>query len=329
MITVFIGTFNRLSTLERTIKSYKRLKTPHELVIIDNGTDHPACVKLLDRLETTGKVKRIYRLPGCESMDEATDNFNSAIRWEYESGDAGEWFAVSEADVCFDGTDPKALDAYIRLATDTGHSVGPHLRVDKDIPACYPLRSRVLACESRLLYRDLMYWHDGEIPYTHCQTDTTFHLFPATRRFDRLHMDPLRVGPPFDAMHLDWYLDITKPVRENGIYIAGQREVGSWGKAWIRNFWFWWQERGPEYAFRMLQDEPVDTTDLCNVSLIMSWALQYGHGTPIDLDESKEWLLAAIPSPHEHYSPYEARWLDMIYRDDFSSLGWDDTPEKR
>lgn len=320
MITVFIGTYNRFETLVRTVKSYKKFRTPHELVIVDNGTDNLYCQALLSRLEYEGKVKKVYWLPICNSMEEATDNFNIAIRDQFERFEA-EWFAVSEADVCFEGTHPKALDAYVKLAEETGRPAGPHLRVDEKIPASYPLRSRVLACESRLLYKEDMSWL-GKIPYTDCQIDTTFHLFPRTRFFKRLHMNPWRVGPPYDAMHLDWYLNINKPNRENEIYIPGTREIGSWGKAWIRNYWFWFQE-DPVRALELLHAEPAHRDDLCNNSFILSWAYQYGHGCEPNQDESEKWLRYAIPASDErYYWPYQQNWGKMIYLNDFSSLGW-------
>lgn len=319
-LTIFVGTYNRLETLERTVKSYAKLKTPHELVIVDNGTDDPECLALLEKLEK--RVKKIYSLPGCISMEEATDNFNIAIRDQYERGGKDkDWFAVSEADVCFDGTHPRALETYALLATVLGRPVGPHLRVDKNIPAHYPLRSRVLACETWMLYRDQMQWYD-DIPYSECQIDTTFHLFPRRRFFDRLHMDPVRVGPPYDAMHLDWYLNIFKPNRENDIYIPGARPMGSWGKQWLRDFWLWFQE-SPEIAFENLSLEPVDRTDLCNNSFMMSWCYQYGHGVEPNHEASSRWLSNAIPFPHDRYWPQGANWLKMVYLNDFSTLGWD------
>lgn len=317
MLTVFIGTFNRLATLERTVDSFAQFTTPHELVIVDNGTDHPACRALLGQLER--RVKKIYSLPGCDSMDEATDNFNVAIRDQYEHGGAGDWFAVSEADVCFDGTDPGALDAYLRLAKKTGLAVGPHTRVDAGIPACYPLRSRVLATESRLLYESSMEWLD-EIPYSHWPIDTTFHLFPRTRRFNRLHLNTARVGPPYDAMHLDWYLDIFNPTGESVTYMPGPMAVGSWGKSWIRDFWGWFQT-DRELAFQRLLREERNYADLCNNSFMISWCYQYGMGVERDLDESRRWLDAAIPEGTV-WKEFRDDWLRMIYDDDFSALGW-------
>ena len=322
-LTVFIGTFDRLETLDRTVASYERLTTPHELVIVDNGTENRECREFLKTLAKEKRVKKVYNLPACVNMEEATDNFNVAIRDTFERGGKDtDWYAVSEADVCFDGTAPDALDYYLYLAIALpGLAVGPHLRVDQGIPAHYPLRSRVLACETWMLYRDEMECFDG-IYYNKTQIDTTFHLFPRRRRFDRLRMDPVRVGPPYDAMHLDWYLDITAPNRENGIYIPGERKMGSWGKQWIAHFWAWFQT-DPEMAFDSLLLEPTDPTDLCNNSFMLSWCYQYGHGVERDLELSRHWLEAAIPYPNDRYWSRQADWMAMVYDNDFSALGWD------
>lgn len=321
LVSVFVGTTDRLDTLERTVASYDHLTTPHELIIVDNGTEHPECLALLDRLERTKRVKRVYHLPACDNMDEVQANCNLAIRDQHNQGGA-EWFAITEADVCFDETPPETLDVYIELAGGLGTAVGPHLRVDAGIPAHYPLRTRVLACETWMLYRGQMEWF-GDVPYSRTQIDTTFHLFPRTRFFDRLHLDPVRVGPPYDAMHLDWYLNVFNPSRENLIYINGQRKVGSWGKEWIRHYWNWTQTEGPERALELLLREPISLRDLCNASFILSWAYQYGVGCEADLVASLDHLHSAIPYPNERYWSREGAWLRMVYHEDFGALGWE------
>jgi hypothetical protein len=322
LVSVFIGTTDRLSTLERTVASYAHLTTPHELILVDNGTEHPACRALLDRLERRRRVAKVYRFPPCNDMYRAAAHFTEAIADWHDQGRGGAWTAVSEADVCFDGTPADALAVYIALAEELGTAVGPHLRVDQAIPVGYPLRSRVLACETWMLYRNEMEWSEEGVPFSRTQIDTTFHLFPRDRFFSRLHMDPVRVGPPYDAMHLDWYLDVFSPVPENAIYIGGERKVGSWGKQWLRDYWFWFQEHGPEPAWELLLREPMNLGDICNVSMIRSWALQYGVGVARDLDASRDWLRSAIPFPNPRYWDREADWLEFVYDGNMSALGW-------
>lgn len=321
MITIFIGTFNRLDTLERTIKSYEKFETEHELVIVDNGTDSRLCKAKLKRLEIENRsIKQVYHLPACRSMEEATDNFNIAIRDQHETGKA-DWFAVTEADICFEGTDPKALDVYVELAKELKTAVGPHLRVDKNIPTGYALRNRVLACETWMLYQEDFSWFE-KIPYTITQIDTTFHLFPRTRFFKRLHLNPLRVGPPYDAMHLDWYIDFFNPTPENEILIPDGRPMGSWGKQWIAHYWNWFQKDWWT-ATDNLSKEPLHPTDFCNNAFMLSWAYQHGIGCDKDLTKSHDWLCRAMPYPNDRYWSKEEEWTKMIYENNFSVLGWE------
>ena len=323
MITVFIGTFNRLDSLERTVTSYERFPQELELVICDNGTENPEALAVLARLERHPLVKKIYSLPRVYTMEEITDNFNVAVRDQYLIGDA-EWFAISEADISFEQTDPAAMGIYLTLAEHFHRAVGPHLRVDKEIPWTYPFRSRVLATESQLVYRSSMKWIDI-IPYSEWQIDTTFHLFPRTVEFRRLHMNPLRVGYPYDAMHLDWYLNIFEPTRENEIYIQNERGIGSWGRLWLSDFW-WRFQSNPEDAFETVLNAPRINGDLCNTAFVLSWCYQYGAGCEQDLTRSRAELHRAVPNAVEYheqrYWRTGADWTAMIYDNDFSALGW-------
>ncbi len=325
MITVFLATYNRLDTLARSVKSFDRFTTPYEFVIVNNGTDHPKCIKLLERLEQQPNVRKIHTLGRVRSMNGLTRNFNTAIR-DYRrtlKNTDGRWFAVTDADICFERSSRNALDAYMRLAQATGFAVGPHTRVDARLPHGYPLRSRVLATESRLLYKRSMKWYE-KIPYSAWQIDTTFHLFPCTREFRRLHMNTVRCGPPYDAMHLDWYLDITKPTEETWLYLAGTKRpgVGSWGNNWIRGYWNLFQQ-DREKAFHVLAASPRNATDLCNVSFMLSWCHQRGYtpGGKVDMMQSFRELDRAVPTQSVWWQ-HRSDWLRMIYRDDFRALGW-------
>lgn len=314
MITVFIGTYNRLDTLERTVKSYSRFKTDHELVIVDNGTDDPLCIDMLHKLEPS--VKKIYSLPKKHDMDGATANF--LIAMEDQKATGGEWFAVTEADVSFERSHPSSLAMYIALAKHTGHAVGPHLRVDSKIPIGYPLRSRVMVCESRLLYREDQR-RFSKMFYSPWQTDTTFHLFPKERVFRRLHMDPLRVSYPYDAMHTDWYLDIFNPSVENQIYVKNPKDIqmGSWGRAWIADFWWKFQDNQEEAFNALFKGARPDRGDLCNNRFMISWCYQFGFGCEVDIESSVNFLELAIPKPHPYYWQNQGYWMDMVYNNIF------------
>lgn len=320
MITVFIGTFNRLDTLERTVDSYQHLSTPYEIVIVDNGSDHPASLALLGELEKRPEVKKVYSLGLVTSMEELTDNYNIAITDQYPRSKSA-WFAVTDADISFEGSHPGSLAAYIRVAKKTRFAIGPHTRVDTGISKGYPLRSRILATESRLLYRASMEWQ-GSVPFSYWPIDTTFHLFPREATHRRLKMNTARCGPPFDAMHLDWYIDFFNPTDENWIYVLDDRgAVGSWGRKWLRDIWILWFEHGPEAMYEALRAVPRDSYDLCNTSFLLSWCSQYGYGTSQDKFKSIMELYNAVPD-HSVWFELLKNSVEMIYEDDFSCLGW-------
>lgn len=319
MITVFIATFNRLSVLKRTVDSFARQTVPVRLVIVDNGTDHPLCLELLEEL---GGTHRVHSFEKVYSMEELSGSFLRAM-WLEQSEDTNPWYAVTDADISFEQSHPQTLAKYIDLAEHTGMSAACHLRFDSGIPAGYPLRSRVLATESRIAFMSEMNWLN-DIPYSACQVDTTFHLFPREKPFRRLKMDTLRVGYPYDAMHLDWYLDIDNSRIDEEIYMTppGDPGVGSWGRGWLSDFW-WTYQRSPEDAFKKIQNSGhQDGYDLCTTCFLLSWCYQYGKGVEKDPMMSHHYLMKAIPHPHNVYWKNEYAWIRMIYCNDFGGMGW-------
>lgn len=323
VVTIFVSTYNRLDTLSRTLDSYRKFYTPYEVVIVDNGTDHPDCLALLSEVEERPEVRDIIALKKIPTIFELHDNITIAMKDRYKQKPCPKWFAVTDADICFDGSHPDTLAKYIDIFKETEDAPGPHTRVDASIPAGYPLRSRILATESRPLYKSSMRLAAGA-HVSSWSIDTTFHLFPATPEFRRFQMDTIRVGPPYDAMHLDWYSDILHPTRENEIYIGDPRKISSWGNGWIGGFWREFQQ-DPELAYRnmLASAERNNQNDLKNELFMVSWCLQYGHGVERNELESAMRLDQAIPA-NSPYIQHRDDWLEMIYRNNFQSLGWDD-----
>src|SRR5262249_28651461 len=142
---------------------------------------------------------------------------------------------------------------------------------------------------------------------------------------DRFHLSPVRVARPYDAMHLDWYLDIFNPTEENNIYITPHDGPGSWGRQWLSDFWYRFQE-DKQAAFEHLFSVPPVSGDLDNSAFLISWCLQYGQGCEPDQAASLLHLRRAIPNTgsyhHDYYWKHEREWTNMIYNNDFSGLGW-------
>lgn len=312
MITIFVVTFNRLDTLKRTLESYKRLKTDHQVVIVDNGTDNPRCLSLLDELKNE---YQIHRGPKIFNTDELTSNISAALSTYYYNGKQIPYFAVSDADVCFDVSSPNTLDVYVEAAEGLNRAVGPHLVVE-DLHPNYPLRSQVIRMESRLLYRSRLTRLRDDVRYSHNPIDTTFVLFKRAPEFRRLQMDTIRVARPYAARHLDWYIDLLNPSEENLIYINKESLIGSYGGSWIKGF-FNIFTKSKEEAFDYLVSSKKNTSDHCINSYMLSWMYQFGHGCGIDIEKSKEIFVNASSG---HIVDTTADAIRMVYNNDFSAM---------
>lgn len=309
MIAIFVVTFNRLDTLTKSLDAYKNLSTEHEVIIIDNGTDAAPCLALLNELE---KEYKIYHYGKIFNTDELTSNINSAVK-DYYNQKETPWFAVSDADVCFDIAAPNTLDVYIELAEKIDCAVGPHL-VTEDLHQNYPLRSMIMRMESRQIYRSRMRTH-RDVLYSYQPIDTTFVLFRRSPEFRRLGMNTVRVGRPYAARHLDWYIDLLNPSEENLIYINKESNIGSYGGSWIKGF-FNIFIRSKEEAFDYLLKSPKNTSNHCINSYILSWAYQFGHGCPIDIEKSKEVFLKASYGLDDT----TADAIEMVYNNNHSAI---------
>lgn len=327
-LTVFIGTFNRIDTLAGCIEHLERQRRPKRIVVVDNGSKDAGALRYLDEL---ARNYAVYGMPGIDEqppvegdedahgglgMQAVARNYSEAMRREWETQERPDWFAVCDADTWLDGSDT-SLYTYTLLARELRRAVGPHLKLN--VHRNYPLRSAALILNARILFRDHMQW-TLEVPWSPDDIDSTFHLFPATPEFRRLKMDTARVGPPYDATHSDWCINVLEPTHENHAYILGCGEAASWGGRWLQGFFTAWLE-SPETAFRLLERIQPWQDDYFYERFMLSWMLQYGHGCDIDLERSRAVLRDAFPK----WSPcweYEHCWDALVYDDDQSCLGW-------
>lgn len=327
-LTVFVATHNRLDTLERCIETLECQEHPKRIVIVDNGSWNPSAVAYLKALE---KQYTVYWMPriedvaaedgdeqahGGHGMQAVQRNISKAFAEEWNRPQRPRWYGVTDADVHLDGS-PDSLDIYIELAQKLGCAVGPHLRLN--VHGNYPLRSAALVTQARVLFKDRMLWHN-DIPYSKDPIDTTFHLFEASQHFARLEMDTARVGPPWEATHSDWMIDVCSPTEENYAYILECGDAASWGGRWIKGM-FEAYLRSPEEAFVLTEQSQKTHEDYFYPWYMLSWMLQYGHGCEPDFERSHTLLRNAAPD----WSPcweYEQCWDALVYDNDQSCLGW-------
>ena len=206
-VPVFLISFNRGGILKRAIAAIRRLSTPTEIVVHDNGSTDAATLAVLDELEKSGI--QVFRYPAIHLDAELNRVDETVASYFAEWGEPGR-YVVSDCDVDVSIADRRLLDVYDELLNKFRQveCVGPMLRI-RDVPRTYPLFNRVMNRHIEQFWQHIPSITEtsfGEVAILKATIDTTFALHRAGEAFRRLKSG-LRVYEPFEALHLDWYSD--------------------------------------------------------------------------------------------------------------------------
>ncbi|WP_331288714.1 MULTISPECIES: hypothetical protein [Methylobacteriaceae] len=207
MTPIFIITFNQSEWLKRSIASYRALASEIDLIVHDNGSDKPEMMDLLANLEKEGVV--VNRGPKITKAEEL-DNVNISIAKYFDGEFPPIPYVVTDPDIELSDCDPALLSVFGELLSrfHWAHCVGPMLRID-DIPTSYPGRITAINKHIDQFWRHKPTWIKtewGRVAYIRAPVDTTFALHRAGHMFRRLRRG-VRVYNPFEARHLDWYIE--------------------------------------------------------------------------------------------------------------------------
>jgi len=317
-VVIFVVTFNRLNTLRRSLDAYRGFATPHEIVIINNGTDDPHALEYLNSLPY-----KVYTFPQIFTTDALGANIAAGVRKYYDEGNYAPYYAVSDCDICFEGAPHNTLDAYIDLYQALGgrFNVGPALMIDQ-IPNHYPLKNKAIIDSAfDLLPRNQRTWNG--IQYSEVPIDTTFCLFSASNTHFRRLTNTIRVNKPYAAHHLDWYIDIRSPQEDQVRYMFKKSPIGSSGGTYISGMYedlrvspeYAFQKRIGEWSNRELASYYIEPYNI-------AWMLQFGIGCQQDIAESKRWMTKMIKTYgiHKVDKISNEDYFKMIYENDFGCL---------
>ena len=206
-IPAVLISFNRGALLERAIESLKRQSRRTEIVVHDNGSTDPETISVLERLERTGT--RVFRRSTLASADDL-NKVNETVQAVFANWAEPSRYIVSDCDIDMAVAAPEALDVYDELLNVFWRvdSVGPMLRIH-DIPPTYPLFNRVMNRHIEQFWHRQPLWAEtsfGRVAYLDAPIDTTMAMHRAGEPFFRLKQS-LRVYEPYEAQHLDWYLE--------------------------------------------------------------------------------------------------------------------------
>jgi hypothetical protein len=225
---VFIISFNRGAYLTRVIKSYLRFTRPVDIIIHDNGSTDPATLSLLRSLERQG-MEVFYHpaISSPEQLNEVDQTVQAYFRRCLEPLP----YVVTDCDIDMSNTPANALDifeAVLNRFRDL-ECVGPMLKI-RDIPTTYPLFNQVMNRHIEQFWQqrpNFFAFPFGTLAAIRAPIDTTFALHRAGEPFRRLKQG-MRVYAPFEARHLDWYLD---SAQENSYADSASEEISHWNQS--------------------------------------------------------------------------------------------------
>jgi hypothetical protein len=220
-VPIFVITCDRTTVFKRSMLSYVDvLAHPVDIVVFDNNSTYGPMVDLLGQLERAGvRVIRSGRtLRDATELDVITESIT-----RYMEGSKAEHYVVTDPDIELEETSGDILEVFAHLLEMNPHiqAVGPMLRRD-DLPAHYPLRDRVRSQQAEVYAGQAPYtivWNDAPLQVQPGLIDTAFAMYRRGFVFHRYNVS-LQTYDPYQARHLDWYLDPRALELDQQYYLA-------------------------------------------------------------------------------------------------------------
>ena len=212
MIPVFVIVRDRFIQLKRTIESLERAEGI-DIILLDNASTYEPTTEYLK--SSPHEVRYV------------NDNLGHHSPWTTGAVTTGDFFGVTDPDIVVHADCPANWPAFfVRQLQEHPQFLkcGMSLKID-DIPSSYFLHDGVVAHESQF-WRTVHTVSNG-IPIFNAPLDTTLAIYRPGASFN---IDPaLRVGYPYTAHHLAWYVD-SNNLTEDEIYYRehANKSVASW-----------------------------------------------------------------------------------------------------
>ena len=239
-VPIFIMTRDRISSLQKSLKSYwDTIQSPYEIIILDHHSTFPPTVEYLHHLATTQNVTVVPLLQ--EAWDAALEEASQFIQDYLERHPSVSFYVYTDPDIAFLRTAPDVLLYYAGLLSSCPEYrvVGPALQIS-DIPSHFSKKYfssrnffKKIFYQKSVYEWESMFWTDvpniatwNGIGYHVASQpiDTTFGMFRRDTQFKRLLRPSLRAYAPYAAVHVDWY-DDSKHLPEDKVYYS-ERQLG-------------------------------------------------------------------------------------------------------
>ena len=146
------------------------------------------------------------------------------------------YFVITDPDIELNNVNGDILEYYILLLNKFNcDSVGPQLKID-DIPDYYPYKNIVLnkykkynLFDKNSKFTKIINYKDKEYFITQSKIDTTFQLISVNNipiKFPT--KKSIRTWAPYDAKHLDWYIDPNNMTDCQKYYTKKTTNISHW-----------------------------------------------------------------------------------------------------
>lgn len=228
-VPIFIIVHDRTTVLQRSVNSFlTKISTPIKLIFHDVASTYQPCLSYLEEMREAGHEVYRSEVNNHLTIIDTIKHYMS-IHPEYE------YYVVTDPDIELNNVEGDILEYYIYLSKlyEDKLVIGPMLKID-DIPDYYPYKAKMIASHTNQFWKhqpSSIVYNDKELNILPCLIDTTFQLahrsFINNKRFPR---NGIRTYEPYDARHLDWYLDPNNLTPDQEWYSKkAHRSISHWG----------------------------------------------------------------------------------------------------
>ena len=234
-IPIFIIVHNQYEILKKTVESYEKyIKTPIEIIFHNVCSTYFETLNYLDTKQKEGYI--VYN----STVNNHHTVMNS-IKDYISKNSKCEYIVMTDPDIELNKVNGDILEFYIYLLNKLQKTtVGPMLKID-DIPDEYHNKKAAIAGHTNQFWKKpkkTILFKNKKYEYIDCNTDTTFQLFSAKnipKTFP--HKNSIRTLEPYDARHLDWYVNPNNLAPCQLYYLNNTSNISHWNnKNWTGKY---------------------------------------------------------------------------------------------
>lgn len=224
-IPIFIIVHNHLEILKRSLASYEKfIDHPKQFVFHNTNSQYKPCLEFLKERELQGDL--VYHTNTNHHL-----SVMNTIRQYLSNHPDAEYYILTDPDIELNNAKSNLVETFIYLLNKYNvYSVGASLKID-DIPDHYPKKQAVFKRHTHFHEspRIKENFEGQDFETTRAAIDTTFQLIRARDIDGRFpHTNCLRAFEPYDARHLDWYIDPDNMTDCQKFYSDNATSISHW-----------------------------------------------------------------------------------------------------